>query len=373
MSADGRYPERDNYRPRSRERGERDPHRDRDPENRPRKERRDGRGQRDRDREKERHSRDQYDDRRDQHSRDEKEPRYPDKRERGYPEELDRGCRDQRHNNREPPYPRAPPDYRETSFKENQPVHHSEERYDETSSVSYRSPRNGLPPEQMDFYEPGPGLLECYQCRYLCTGRALCQVLEVLLNLLLVICAGVSFNASETYRDYGSLGGIYAYYFGGANTFTGTEAEKVKKLDTQFYQLKLPIATATMAFGGALMGYACLMLLLGLLRVPFRWPVILLVECVLGVIIGLGYIPAMAFHFIKLQEAYNSQICKDRNEMYASKGHQGFSCGFHGAEIASGLFGVFGILAFPFSAWLAVRAFRRVRELKKQPQDGHGF
>ncbi|XP_041078038.1 MARVEL domain-containing protein 3 isoform X1 [Polyodon spathula] len=348
MSAGGRYPEQDNYRPRSRERGERDPHRDRDRENRPKKERGDGRGQRDRDRKRERHSRDQYDDKRDQYSRD------------------------QRHN-REPPYPTAPPDYSETSFKENQPVHHREERYDETSSVSYGSPRNGLPPEQMDFYEPGPGLLECYQCRYLCTGRALCQVLEVLLNLLLVICAGVSFNASETYKDYGSLGGIYAYYFGGANTFTGAEAEKVKKLDTQFYQLKLPIATATMAFGGALMGYACLMLLLGLLRVPFRWPVILLVECVLGVLIGLGYVPAMAFHFIKLQEAYNSQICKDRNEMYASKGYQGFSCGLNGAEIASGLFGVLGVLAFPFSAWLAVRAFRRVRELKKQPQDGHGF
>ncbi|XP_041123683.1 LOW QUALITY PROTEIN: MARVEL domain-containing protein 3-like [Polyodon spathula] len=320
MSAGERYPERKNYLPRSQERGERDPHRDRDPKKHPRKERGDGRGQRDREQERERHSRDQYDHWRDQNSRDEKEP-----------------------------------------------------RYDETSSVSYRSPRNGLPPEQMDFYEPGPGLFECYQCRYLCTGRALCQVLEVLLNLLLVICAGVSFNASETYKDYGSLGGIYAYYFGGANTFTGAEAEKVKKLDTQFYQLKLPIATATMAFGGALMGYACLMLLLGLLRVPFRWPVILLISCVLDVIIGLGYLPAMAFHFIKLQEAYNSQICKDRNEMYASKGHQGFSCGFHGAEIASGLFGVLGVLAFPFSAWLAVRAFRRVRELKKQPQEGHGF
>ncbi|XP_031425374.1 MARVEL domain-containing protein 3 isoform X2 [Clupea harengus] len=205
-----------------------------------------------------------------------------------------------------------------------------------------------------------------YNLRYLGTGRGICQAMEAFLNMLIIICAGVSHSTAGQYRDLASLGGVYAYYFGGANAFTGAEADRVKQLDKQFYQLKLPPYIFSMACGGALMGYACAMLFLGIFRVPFRWPLTLLVEAILNGLIGLGYIPAVAFYFIKLQETYNHPICKEREELYKSKGHQGFQCSFHGADIAGGLFGVLGIFLFPFAAVLAIKAFRAVRERKKQ-------
>lgn len=168
------------------------------------------------------------------------------------------------------------------------------------------------------------------------------------------------------YRDLASLGGIYYYHFGGANAFEGADADRVKELDRLFHQLKRPPYVFTMACGGVLMIYACAMLALGIFRVPYRWPPVLLGEALLNFLIGLGYIPALAFYFIKLQETYNNPICMEREAMYKSKGHKGFECQIHGADIAGGLFGVLGVFVFIFGAVLAVRAFRSVRELKKQ-------
>lgn len=190
--------------------------------------------------------------------------------------------------------------------------------------------------------------------------------MELAVNLLIVIFAGVPYSNNGGYRDLASLGGIYYYHFGGANAFTGADADRVKELDRLFHQLKRPPYIFTMACGGVLMIYACAMLALGIFRVPYRWPPVLLGEAVLNFLIGLGYIPALAFYFIKLQETYNNPICKEREQMYQSKGHKGFDCQFHGTDIAGGLFGVLGVFVFIFGAVLAVRAFRSVRELKKQ-------
>ncbi|XP_060894474.1 MARVEL domain-containing protein 3 [Labrus mixtus] len=205
-----------------------------------------------------------------------------------------------------------------------------------------------------------------YNFRYILTSRGLCQVMELFMNLLLVICAGVPYSNNGGYRDLASLGGIYYYHFGGANAFTGADADRVKELDRLFHELKRPPYIFTMACGGVLMIYACAMLALGVFRVPYRWPPVLLGEALLNLLIGLGYIPALAFYFIKLQETYDSPICKEREQMYKSKGHKGFECQFHGADIAAGLFAVLGVFVFIFGAVLAVKAFKSVRELKKQ-------
>lgn len=162
------------------------------------------------------------------------------------------------------------------------------------------------------------------------------------------------------------MGELYYYYYGGAQAFTTEEAAKVNQLDDQFYQLKLPPYIFSMACGGALMVYALFMLALGVFRVPYRYPAVLLIEAVLDGLISLGYIPAVAFYFIKLKETYDNTICKQREQMYLSKGIKGYECSISGTDVAGGLFGVMGVCVFMFSAVLAVRAFRAVRRMKQQ-------
>ncbi|XP_072278636.1 MARVEL domain-containing protein 3 isoform X3 [Pyxicephalus adspersus] len=236
-------------------------------------------------------------------------------------------------------------------------------------------PPNEAQMQDIDYYEEsGGGILDCHKCRYLCTGRACCQLVEVLLNMLILICCSVSYNTTGGYTGISNLGGIYYYQFGGAyNGFSGADGEKAQTLDVQFYNLKLPTVTASMAFGGALMTFCCLLILLGVLRVPWRWPVWLLVECVLDVVIAVGYIPALYFYFQRLQEAYSSQVCKDREALYSSKGYQGFSCALHGADIAAALFACMAVIVFFISALLAIRGFRTVRQMKKKPVNTFEF
>ncbi|XP_069822239.1 MARVEL domain-containing protein 3 isoform X1 [Dendropsophus ebraccatus] len=231
-------------------------------------------------------------------------------------------------------------------------------------------PPNGAELHDMEYYEAQTegGILDCHKCKYLCTGRACCQLVEVLLNLLILICCSVSYNSTGGYTGITNLGGIYYYQFGGAYSgFSGADGQKAQELDVEFYNLKLPTVTASMAFGGALMAFSCLMVLLGVLRVPWHWPIWLLVECILDVAIAVGYVPALYFYFRHLQDAYNSQVCKNRETLYSSKGYQGFTCAFHGGDIASALFACMAIIVFFMSAFFAIKGFQTVRRHKKKP------
>uniref|UniRef100_A0AAZ3RJV5 MARVEL domain-containing protein n=1 Tax=Oncorhynchus tshawytscha TaxID=74940 RepID=A0AAZ3RJV5_ONCTS len=92
----------------------------------------------------------------------------------------------------------------------------------------------------------------------------------------------------------------------------------------------------------------------------------LLGEALVNLLIGLGYIPALVFYFIKLQETYDKPICTEKEVLYKSKGHQGFACALNGADSTGGLFGVLGVNDFIFGMVLAICAFRAVCEMKRQ-------
>ncbi|XP_043350683.1 MARVEL domain-containing protein 3 isoform X1 [Dermochelys coriacea] len=237
------------------------------------------------------------------------------------------------------------------------------------------SPIHGTSCERPECYQAEPsGLLECYQCRYLCTARACCQLVEVLLTMLILICSSVSYSSTGGYTGIPSLGGIYYYQYGGAYSgLYGAEGEKAQQLDTQFYQLKLPTARAAMAVGGALMAFSCLLVLVGVLRLPWHFPAWLLLECTLDVLIALGFMPALYFYFHLLLDAYNSPVCKERENLYQSKGYQGFSCSVHGAEIAAGLFSCIAIVVFLVSAGLAVKGYKTVHQLREKPVEMYEF
>ncbi|KAM6176361.1 MARVEL domain-containing protein 3 isoform 2-T2 [Erethizon dorsatum] len=230
-------------------------------------------------------------------------------------------------------------------------------------------PRPGQ--EEAEYYQSeAEGLLECHKCKFLCTGRACCQMLEVLLNLLILACNSVSYSSTGGYTGITSLGGIYYYQYGGAYSgFDGADGEKAKQLDVQFYQLKLPMVTAAMAYSGALMAFSCFLIVMGVLRVPWHCPPWLLIEGLLDVVIAGAYIPAMYFFFHHLSAAYASPVCQEREALYQSKGYRGFSCGFHGGDIGAGVFASLGIGVFTLGAVLAIRAYREVRKLKEKPAE----
>ncbi|XP_075833466.1 MARVEL domain-containing protein 3 isoform X2 [Microtus pennsylvanicus] len=241
----------------------------------------------------------------------------------------------------------------------------------ELASERYVSLHSRPERQEEEYYKSeAEGLLECHQCKYLCSGRACCQMLEVLLNLLILACSSVSYNSTGGYTGITSLGGIYYYQYGGAYSgFSGADGEKAQQLDVQFYQLKLPTVTAAMAYSGALMTFSCLLILGGILRVPWHCPPWLVIEGLMDVLIAGAYIPASYFFFQHLSAAYSSDVCKEREALYQSKGYSGFSCGMHGGDIGAGVFAAMGIVVFAVGAVLAFKGYRKVKKLKEKPAE----
>ncbi|NXD60475.1 MALD3 protein, partial [Corvus moneduloides] len=212
------------------------------------------------------------------------------------------------------------------------------------------------------------GSLERRRCLYLRTGRACCQMMEVLLAALILVCSSVSGGSTGGYTGLPAMGGIYYYQYGGAYSgFSGAEGERAQQLDQRFYLLKLPIARAAMAVGGCLLVFPCVLILVGVLRLPWHFPAWLLIECTLYIVIAVGTGPALYYFFHSLLSVYNSSVCKEREQLYQSKGYQGFWCSLHGAEIAAGLLGCMAAMAYLLSAGLAVRDYRTVHEQKQKP------
>lgn len=217
----------------------------------------------------------------------------------------------------------------------------------------------------------GPALSRALLCGRSLTSAsppACCQMVEVLFAALILVCSSVSCGSAGGYTGLPALGGIYYYQYGGAYSgFNGADGERAQQLDQRFYQLKLPIARAAMAVGGCLLVFPCILILVGVLRVPWHFPAWLLIECSLYIVIAIGTVPALYYFLHSLLSVYNSSVCKEREQLYQSKGYQGFWCSLHGAEIAAGLLGCMAAMAYLLSAGLAVRGYRTVREQKQKP------
>lgn len=190
-----------------------------------------------------------------------------------------------------------------------------------------------------------------------------------MLAALILVCSSVSYGSAGGYTGVPGQGGIYYYMYGGAYSgFSGADGEKAQQLDRRFTQLKMPIARAAMAVGGALLVFSSALIVVGVVRLPWRFPAWLLLEGVLDAAVAVGLLFALYYFFHHLLGVYDSSVCKERAHLYQSKGYQGFSCSMHGAEIAAGLLGCAAVVAFLLGAGLAVRGYRLVHKLKQKPE-----
>jgi len=223
--------------------------------------------------------------------------------------------------------------------------------------------RTGIGPASAGARRQQPGTLLLTAC---------CQLVGALLAALILVCSSVSYGSAGGYTGVPDQGSIYYYMYGGAYSgLSGAEGEKAQQLDRRFTQLKVPIARAAMAVGGALMVFSSALIVVGVVRLPWRFPALLIVECILDAVVAVGLLFALYYFFHHLLGVYDSSVCKERAQLYQSKGYRGFSCSMHGAEIAAGLLGCAAVVAFLLGAGLAIRGYRIVHKLKQKPEHAY--
>ncbi|KAM3919463.1 MARVEL domain-containing protein 3 isoform 2-T2 [Leptodactylus fuscus] len=224
-------------------------------------------------------------------------------------------------------------------------------------------PPNGPEMYDMEYYEAESdgGILDCHKCRYLCTGRGVLQLLEVILNVLVLICVVASHFSLSGFSAGMASGG----FGGGYYPFEGQELQEVRQLDQEFTLLRAPLI-----YGGLtvclLTGTLTLAILAHgsrhLLDLSNKW---LLTEAAFSTVASLGYIAAVGVFLHFALQINSTDVCKRRERLYARNGLTWMNCNLAGTDGGAATFAILLIILYAVSVALAARAYKEKKALQQ--------
>ncbi|KAG8435469.1 hypothetical protein GDO86_013414, partial [Hymenochirus boettgeri] len=187
------------------------------------------------------------------------------------------------------------------------------------------------------------------------------QILEVILNVLVLICIISSYFVLSGFSAGMSSGG----FGGGYYPFEGQELQDVRQLDQQFTVMRAPLL-----YGGLSVSLLVGSLTLGvlaagskhLLNLSASWLLMEILFCILASV-GYGAAVGVFLHFaIQLN---STDICKKRERLYARNGLTWMNCELAGTDGGAATFGIILIILYAVSAVFAGRAYRQRRYLER--------
>ncbi|KAM5133825.1 MARVEL domain-containing protein 3 isoform 1-T1 [Callospermophilus lateralis] len=266
-----------------------------------------------------------------------------------------------------PPWPGPwetpePPAPRKENFGRRAP-----QSYSEPNSGRYvpSHPRPGL--EEVEYYQSeAEGLLECHKCRYLCTGRGVVQIVEVILNGMVLMCIVASYFVLAGFSaSFASGGGFGNNYY---SPFEGTELEEVRQLDQKYTVLRAPLIYGGVAVSLGLGALTMGVLLQGaksLTKLPRKW---LLLEAAFSLLAAVGYCVGIGVYLHVTLQINSTDTCKTRERLYARKGLTWMNCQLAGTDGAAATFACLLVIMYSASVVLALRSYRE-QKLYKDSQE----
>ncbi|XP_051024712.1 MARVEL domain-containing protein 3 isoform X1 [Acomys russatus] len=237
----------------------------------------------------------------------------------------------------------------------------------ELPSERYVPTHSGPPRQEEDYYpSEAEGILECHKCRYLCTGRGVVQIVEVILNGMVLMCIVASYFVLAGFSaSFASGGGFGNNYY---SPFEGTELEQVRQLDQQYTILRSPLI-----YGGVAVSLGLGVLTMGVLlqgakslrKLPGRW---LLMEAAFSLLAAVGYCVGIGFYLHAALRINSTDTCKTRERLYARKGLTWMNCQLAGTDGAAATFACLLVILYAASVVLALRAYRE-QKLYKDSQE----
>ncbi|KAM4026601.1 MARVEL domain-containing protein 3-like isoform 1-T2 [Anomaloglossus baeobatrachus] len=208
--------------------------------------------------------------------------------------------------------------------------HHS--RQSKGSFQQYSPPSHRRHSQKQSFSE---------KCSNLCSRRGLLQLVEILISLLVLICASATQSASAGFSSLGGFGSATYYSMGySMSGFLGDEVDQVTQLDVQYNRMKLPTIYAAAAISLLLLTLTLSCLAASCMSGTDQNRKLLLIEEVFNVFSALTYIICVALyiHFIKQINA--TEVCKQRESLYNRRGYNSVTCDIMGTEMAVCVFAV---------------------------------
>ncbi|XP_004690259.1 PREDICTED: MARVEL domain-containing protein 3 [Condylura cristata] len=231
-------------------------------------------------------------------------------------------------------------------------------------------PQDAWPGEEVEYYQSeAEGLLECHKCRYLCTGRGVVQIVEVILNGMVLICIVASYFVLAGFSASFTHGGGFGnnYY----SPFEGTELEQVRQLDQKYAVLRAPLI-----YGGVAVSLGLGVLTMGVLlqgsknpsRLPSKW---LFLEVAFSLLAAAGYCIGIGFYLHGALKINATDTCKTRERLYARKGLTWMNCQLAGTDGAAATFACLLVIMYSASVVLALRRYREQKHYKDSQEQQH--
>ncbi|XP_037671710.1 MARVEL domain-containing protein 3 isoform X1 [Choloepus didactylus] len=224
--------------------------------------------------------------------------------------------------------------------------------------------------EEVEYYQSeAEGLLECHKCRYLCTGRGVVQIVEVILNGMVLMCIVASYFVLAGFSaGFSSGGGFGNNYY---SPFEGTELEQVRQLDQQYTVLRAPLIYSGVAVSLGLGVLTMGVLVQGaksLTKLPGKW---LLVEAAFSLLAAVGYCIGIGLYLHVALQINSTDTCKTRERLYARKGLTWMNCQLAGTDGAAATFACLLVIMYGASVVLALRSYREQKHYRDS-REQHG-
>uniref|UniRef100_A0A6J0T4T8 MARVEL domain-containing protein 3-like isoform X1 n=2 Tax=Pogona vitticeps TaxID=103695 RepID=A0A6J0T4T8_9SAUR len=276
-------------------------------------------------------------------------------------------------------------------YKENSGSH----RYvDERSMKPY--PASGrLPPGTFDHSKPSMAVAEPYlnqpvttdggteslpesyppketfseKCSNLCSRRGILQFVEIIVNILVLVCIGAT---QASISGFTSMGGLGSFNLNSAySPFEGTELQEVRELDMQYSQMRAPCVYGGVAFSLTMTCLTLLFLVSGAKPLPRLSARLLAVEFIFDVVASLAYIVAVGLYLHFVMEVNATDVCKRRERLYARRGYTSMNCSVQGGDASVALFGLVAACLYFASTVVCALTVRSLREFQRQEAKIH--
>ncbi|KAM3929279.1 MARVEL domain-containing protein 3-like [Leptodactylus fuscus] len=229
--------------------------------------------------------------------------------------------------------------------------HHS--RHSKASFLQHSPPSYRHHTEKQTFSE---------KCSNLCSRRGLLQLMEILINLLILICAAATQSASAGFSSLGGFGSTYYYGMGySMSGFVGDEVNQVTQLDVQYSRMKLPTIYVAVAISLLFLSVTLSFVAASCMYGKTQNKNLLLAEVVCNVLSAATYIICVVLYVHFIKQINGTEVCKQRESLYNRHGYNSVTCDIMGTELAVCVFAAILVVLYISSAVIIGLMLREIK------------
>ncbi|KAM9795774.1 MARVEL domain-containing protein 3 isoform X1 [Syngnathus typhle] len=206
------------------------------------------------------------------------------------------------------------------------------------------------------------------KCTHMCSRRGIVLICSVLTNGLVLICVVAAQMVTSGLSSMGGLGGIS---INSNFNLQGTELQKVRELDMHYSQMRAPGIYGGIAFS-LTMGVLSLLFVVAGNKPPHRLSRKLLYGALAFQGVGaVAYVVAVALYLHFVIGVNATDVCVQRERLYARNGYTWMNCDVGGADAAVALFGLITAILYTAGTVLTFQTIRWVKSYLKEHKRRH--